>query len=651
MSNSTIYAPSNRIVYPPRNEWESLRASLTHGEKKVLELFDEKLDPKWEIYIQPHMNGLRPDFVLLNPEVGIAVFEVKDWDLDRMSYRLKDKCLEGRTNSHWFRLPNPVEQIRMYKDEISQLYCPRLDSNNGLAVITAGLIFTVADTDRIVKLLDPSFTESERQFRESYHPVAGGDALSSGNINLIFPEGKRRSSRLMSKNYADDIRGWLVEPDMSSRQRRKLKLDSRQQELAKTRTETGYRRIKGPAGSGKTLVLAARAAELLNQGKSVTVLTYNITLWHSIRDLIVRNLVLPGASKNLTMMHFHRWCKRVCVRNGFQSEYDALFSPKPNDLNHVLNVAIPELTNQVLDVIEATQSKWKTDALIVDEGQDMHLSWWNVMRRTVSTDGEWVLAADKTQDLYGTAKAWTDESMRGAGFRGKWSELENTYRLPQKITSIAADFATEFLEKDIIDLPRGETGQLDLGHLDFVWVQDSRGNASIRCVNAITALMHKAGSDGLANADIVFITDSKATGRDVVEELRKKRIAVSDTFSEDTRISRKEKMAFWLGNPTVKATTVHSFKGFESRLIVLHISQTGHAEDLGAIFVGLTRLKEDPRGSALYVVCSDSYLSEFGRKSAGNRYEESTLYKEELAKEAKLQKDAAEIVAKLFENP
>ena len=85
--------------------------------------------------------------------------------------------------------------------------------------------------------------------------------------------------------------------------------------------------------------------------------------------------------------------------------------------------------------------------------------------------------------------------------------------------------------------------------------------------------------------------------------------------------------------------------------IVLHISQTGHAEDLGAIFVGLTRLKEDPRGSALYVVCSDSYLSEFGRKSAGNRYEESTLYKEELAKEAKLQKDAAEIVAKLFENP
>jgi hypothetical protein len=40
----------------------------------------------WEIYVQPHLNGLRPDFVLLNPRIGIAVFEVKDWDLSAMGY-------------------------------------------------------------------------------------------------------------------------------------------------------------------------------------------------------------------------------------------------------------------------------------------------------------------------------------------------------------------------------------------------------------------------------------------------------------------------------------------------------------------------------------------------------------------------------------
>ena len=36
----------------------------------------------------------------------------------------------------------------------------------------------------------------------------------------------------------------------------KNKLDDRQQTIALTRTRTGYRRVKGPAGSGKSLALA-----------------------------------------------------------------------------------------------------------------------------------------------------------------------------------------------------------------------------------------------------------------------------------------------------------------------------------------------------------------------------------------------------------
>ena len=52
-------------------------------------MFDQTLSPDWEVYVQPHLNGLRPDFVLLNPRVGIGVFEVKDWNLDAMHYFVK----------------------------------------------------------------------------------------------------------------------------------------------------------------------------------------------------------------------------------------------------------------------------------------------------------------------------------------------------------------------------------------------------------------------------------------------------------------------------------------------------------------------------------------------------------------------------------
>ena len=33
-----------------------------------------------------NLNGLRPDIVPLHPGVGVAVFEVKDWDLGAMQY-------------------------------------------------------------------------------------------------------------------------------------------------------------------------------------------------------------------------------------------------------------------------------------------------------------------------------------------------------------------------------------------------------------------------------------------------------------------------------------------------------------------------------------------------------------------------------------
>ncbi|PWZ64611.1 DNA helicase, partial [Staphylococcus pseudintermedius] len=64
-----------RIIHPPRSEHGSLRQPLTAGEMSVFALLDASLEPDWEIYLQPHLNGLRPDFVILNPKVGICVIE------------------------------------------------------------------------------------------------------------------------------------------------------------------------------------------------------------------------------------------------------------------------------------------------------------------------------------------------------------------------------------------------------------------------------------------------------------------------------------------------------------------------------------------------------------------------------------------------
>jgi|SRR5690554_2491537 len=226
----------------------------------------------------------------------------------------------------------------------------------------------------------------------------------------------------MTEALAADIRYWLTEPDFSITQRTPLELDTNQRKLVTTRTETGYRRIKGAAGSGKSLVLAARAAELVSQGKSVLIVTFNITLLHYLMDVAVRWPNSKGRTRqNITCLNFHAWCRRVCEEGDAEVAYRALWGGASSEKD-VLNEGLPKLVSEVIDADQDSMIS-HYDAVLVDEGQDFRLSWWDVLRKVSKPGGEMLLVADSTQDIYETASAWTDEAMSGAGFRGDWAVL------------------------------------------------------------------------------------------------------------------------------------------------------------------------------------------------------------------------------------
>ncbi len=86
--------------------------------------------------------------------------------------------------------------------------------------------------------------------------------------------------------------------------------------------------------------------------------------------------------------------------------------------------------------------------MLIDEGQDFTLDWWNMLRHhVVAEDGEMLLVADPTQDVY-DKQAWTDEErMLGAGFSGPWTELNGSYRLPSDLVPMANAFAARVPER------------------------------------------------------------------------------------------------------------------------------------------------------------------------------------------------------------
>jgi superfamily I DNA/RNA helicase len=234
-------------------------------------------------------------------------------------------------------------------------------------------------------------------------------------------------------------------------------------------------------------------------------------------------------------LNFHSWCKRLCQEHNYEKEYKQLWRELFNDGGNatdkedLLDRQLPKLVSSIIDN-DTLENVKSYDAILVDEGQDFRPNWWNVLRNVCKEEGEKLLVADKTQDIYGTARAWTDEAMKGAGFSGNWSTLEVSYRLPPQLIDHAQFFAKQFLPNDLVDLPISPQLELEIYPCQLRWVQTNEEQAVECCVQEILKMPPLANRDILAIPDITFLVDRKDIGLEVITTLGKKRHKMSAYF-------------------------------------------------------------------------------------------------------------------------
>ena len=151
------------------------------------------------------------------------------------------------------------------------------------------MIFANNDSETLDKRIGKIFRQYYKN--EKKFPMVGFDQVDKGDIQKVFPK-HEGVKHILKPEYYNDLRNWLLEPRILESERRPIILDTKQEKIVQEDiiTKSKSRRIKGPAGTGKTLVLACKAARLMAQGKSVLVVSYNITLTHFIRKLVYRAL-------------------------------------------------------------------------------------------------------------------------------------------------------------------------------------------------------------------------------------------------------------------------------------------------------------------------------------------------------------------------
>jgi hypothetical protein len=596
---------------PPLEDIGRLRTELNAGEERVLRFLVGHLGAyeegvPWEVYIQPHLNGMRPDFVLLHPYMGVVVLEVKHWNAEAQGLRLVRRAnhlsLMGERGGASYRVLNPAARLSEYVSELADQYARIASWREAQGMVAGTLVVLGTPGTDVEALLGPLFNQEIS--RTPQLNLVTSTTLEAGSLADVVPlvTGSPRSGVVvgppgMSPTVADRLRAFLQEPDVAAQQRDPLPLNSEQRTLATSRTPLGYRRVRGPAGSGKTTVLAARAAELSAEGKDVLFVSFNRTLWHYIHDLVVRHTSTGGFRADLsriTFTHYHGWAKWMCFDAGLEPEYRSLWSAD----GHFPDEELAGLVDKAL-----VDAEPRYDALIVDEGQDYRPAWWKQLRQVVRPGGEWLLSADRAQDLYQRNSAWTEAAMIGAGFTGTWSELHGCHRLPDNLIPMLRRFVEDLHLGDVDSLPE-ESAQpeLPIGNCVVQWVTTAAGSLREVLLSAVTRLVDTA-LPILPWADICVLVQEEHVGLELVEDLKVFRglraVHVFDNTSDNRGRSKK---AFWLGDSRVKVSTIHSFKGWESRAVVLALT----VPDSASAYVGFTRVKRHDLGSYLTIVTTDA---------------------------------------------
>ena len=618
-----------RKMSPTLTEIEDLSTPLNSGELKVLNFFNNHLDVKWEIYSRPPLNGISPTFVLLHPENGIAVFDVRS-DLD----------------DHFFTGSEPynlIQRVKLYRSKIQEI-CGFSGRSRAFGIFTAGLVLPQWSSDKISEVFDVNFRTTVKFRSDKYlgrkgqtirytnNLIIGETNLNSENIKHVFPN-YNLSHGSMNEGVLKEIRPWLNSSDFDYEQTAEINLDPSQIRIVQNINNTKFRRVKGSAGSGKTLVAAARAATLASNNEKVFLCSFNITLKNYLRDCSMRyaceNLLNKSCiSKNVTFLNFHSWVKEVFLI------YGSLEENRTRSLNtlddHLINLILKKIIQEQPPNHEKAYLKY--DAIIVDEGQDFSPEWWNILRSILAPDGEMLLVSDPTQDIYGTAKRWTDQSMVGAGFSGKWTKLEKAYRMPDELRELTNKFAETFLpntgnenSENILTPIEELQGSFDLQvehqpKVEMKWVMTGENDDPIEIfIHEIFKLRKRAEklNTNFSMSDIVFLTGKKEIGRKVTEKFRDDyNIIVSSTFSENDVENRDEKNRFYKGAPNLKGVTIHSFKGLEGKAIALYIDAVEKEKDYRQIYTALTRLKKSERDrdlSFLLVVCCDEKFKNYSK--------------------------------------
>lgn len=573
------------------------------------------------LYVDPVVNEVVADFIVVRPNKGVLIVNLFENNLDdcELTETSSDIIVNGRTNK------SPLDLVSLcqtsIKDAIEELLMSTIENSRNYSIIKKVVIFTENSTAVVREFFSIDGEHS------NYTYLFGNEFINNASVSSeLF-----NTIGFLYNNSAFDsvvIRklARIISPSWHSYQEGKPGLEPRGAQKKLTKSLDTHQKISGVAGSGKTFVLAARAINAMKRtGGDVLVLTYNITLANYLRCRLseIREDFSWGKIDIYPYHQFFRIRASECKLHVGFSSYDDL-----------------EFFNE-----ENAHKRYS--AIFVDEVQDYTTAWLRIIMQNflLEPNGEFVVFGDPKQNVFHRPTDANGDINLGV-IGGVWNrELNNGRRFTNpRLAALATTFQSQFLSKLPIDTITTEINPENTLSFQIVSYLDMRNSFTIEeLVEKITDII---SNDRNGASDFVVLASSRKTLRGIDQIYRNKtgeqtEISFVSTeqfehlkeihgvndennaswkFDRDFKaLDRSRKQSFTTDKRCLKLSTIKSFKGWESPSVIVvlekesAISSTATlVQEPEVIYSAITRAREN-----LYVVNigNDSYHDFFNTQT------------------------------------
>lgn len=543
----------------------------------------------YDIYYNPSISCDSVDFVLASKSKGIILINVCDEisDLEADFHRI-ETIKENIISAHLKSIKiDTIINKKAYSCIKTALFFPNsnlVEIRNKIAEINEK-----KNTDNYDKL-----SENERK---NYHKKDFFAYLIQidSSTDLVNYLGNLSSSAYRYAYYEELVEMIVGKWHPFSEGDPNFSLSERQESIVSSNNKR--LRVKGVAGSGKTRVVANRAVfQHLKTGDRVLIITFNISLIQYIRMRI--NEVRADFSTSMFEI----------------TNYHQFFRSKANQYAEFVPFGACDDKNFFAPVKEKIQ-KYKT--IIIDEVQDFKEEWlYSIVTYFLDDGGSISVFGDGEQNIYDRQMEKETKMPSVPNFSGRWNEMSEKISLRilnSQIATLSSHFAKAFVDRESVLL----SAQNEISFDDYFvkyWLVNSNTNAQTLSSNICWIMQEYK----LNPSDVTVLGISVNLLRDVsaeYERMSKQQTMLTFETLEQYEclinsqpsimnlqkdlddIRRVAKVHFTTDCAEVKFSTIHSFKGWESKTVILLLQPE---MEIGSQYKGYFVMKHENTPALLY---------------------------------------------------